>query len=214
MLLVWLFVLGSLFGSFANVVIYRLPRRRSLLWPPSYCPRCKHPIRWRDNVPIIGWMLLGGKCRDCGVLISSQYVLVETIFGILLATIGWLEGVEGRVNLPVRLEDVPPSLWFFVAYHMLLIGTLICAAVMQQEGAPISRSLLVFAGWWGLALPLLWSGMRPVPLGHVLPEVLRISSALLAIVEGVAGLVAGMMAGLLVWPATPQGRARATGRST
>jgi leader peptidase (prepilin peptidase) / N-methyltransferase len=211
LLLVWLFFLGSLLGSFANVVVYRLPRRRSLLWPPSHCPRCKHPIRWHDNIPIFGWMLLGGKCRDCGLAISSQYVFVETMFGILLATIGWLEGVEGRANLPVRQfllsDDIPSSQWVFVGYHVLLIGTLACAAMMQQDGKQISRSLLVFAGWWGLALPLVWGAVRPVPLGHVLPEMLRVSSAMLAIVEGAAGLITGILAGLLVWPATPQGRA-------
>jgi hypothetical protein len=84
---------------------------------------------------------------------------------------------------------------------------LISAALMQLDRKPIARSILVFAGWWGLALPLVWSAMRPVPLGQVLPEMLRISSAMLAIVEGAAGLVAGIVAGLLVWPATPQGRA-------
>ena len=143
LLLFALFVLGTLIGSFANVVVHRLPRRRSLLWPPSHCPRCKHAIRWRDNIPIIGWMLLDGKCRDCGQLISPQYVFVETMFGILLATIGWLEGVEGRANLPVRPflipGDSPPSDWYFVGYHMLLIGTLACAALMQRDRKPISR---------------------------------------------------------------------------
>jgi leader peptidase (prepilin peptidase) / N-methyltransferase len=213
LLLVGLFALGTLFGSFANVVIYRLPRRRSLLWPPSHCPRCKHAIRWRDNIPILGWMLLDGKCRDCGLAISSQYVFVETTFGILLATIGWLEGIEGRANLPIRPPklllpgDTPSSDWIFVAYHMLLIGTLVCAAVMQQDRKPISRALLVFSGWWGLALPLVWTAIRPVPLGLVLPEILRVSSAMLAVVEGAGGLSVGVLAGLLIWPAVPEGRA-------
>jgi leader peptidase (prepilin peptidase)/N-methyltransferase len=210
LLLAWLFALGTLIGSFANVVVHRLPRRRSLLWPPSHCPRCKHAIRWRDNIPIVGWMLLDGKCRDCGLPISPQYVFVETMFGILLATIGWLEGVEGRANLPVRnifARDLPQSDWFFVAYHMLLVGTLACAALMQQDRKPISRSLLVFSGWWGLALPLVWTAIRPVPLGMVLPELLRVSSAMLAVVEGAAGLLVGILVGLLIWPAMPEGRA-------
>ncbi len=212
LLLGWLFLLGTLFGSFANVLVHRLPRRRSLLWPPSYCPRCKHPIRWRDNIPIVGWMLLDGKCRDCGLPISAQYVFVETMFGILLATLGWLEGIEGQANLPVRdifLQpgDSPPSDWIFVAYHMLLVGTLACAALMQQGRKPISRSLLVFSGWWGLALPLVWSSIRPVPLGQVLPEMLRVSSAMAAVVEGAGGLAVGVLAGLLIWPAMPEGRA-------
>ncbi|HTU24322.1 MAG TPA: prepilin peptidase [Pirellulales bacterium] len=210
LLLGFLFVLGTLLGSFANVVVHRLPRRRSLFWPPSHCPRCKHAIRWRDNIPIVGWMLLNGKCRDCGLPISSQYVFVETLFGIVLATLGWLEGVEGRANLPARTSfsvDIPPSDWIFVAYHLLLVGTLVCAALMTQERKPISRPLLVFSGWWGLAVPLMWAAIRPVPLGKVLPELLSVSSAMLAGVEGAAGLLVGILIGLLIWPAMPEGRA-------
>ena len=90
---------------------------------------------------------------------------------------------------------------------MLLVGTLVCAALMQQGRKPISRSLLVFSGWWGLALPLVWTAIRPVPLGLVLPEMLHISSAMLAVVEGAAGLLVGILVGLLIWPAMPQGRA-------
>ena len=217
LLLAWLFVLGTLIGSFANVVVHRLPRRRSLLWPPSHCPRCKHAIRWRDNLPIVGWMLLDGKCRDCGLPISPQYVFVETMFGILLATIGWLEGVEGRANLPVRTfllpGDLPPSNWIFVAYHMLLVGTLACAALMQQDRKPISRSLLVFSGWWGLALPLVWTAIRPVPLGLVLPEMLRVSSAMLAVVEGAAGCWWGFSSACSSGRQCPQGAHRAIDRS-
>jgi hypothetical protein len=122
-----------------------------------------------------------------------------------------LEGVEGRANLPVRTfllhGDIPPSNWIYVAYHMLLVGTLACAALMQQDRKPVSRSLLVFSGWWGLALPLVWTAIRPVPLGLELPEMLRVSSAMLAVVEGAAGLLVGILVGLLIWPAMPQGRA-------
>ena len=96
LLLVWLFMLGSFFGSFANVVIYRLPLGQSLLWPGSHCPTCNHPIRWHDNVPVFGWLMLNGRCRDCRAPISVRYPLVEALFGFLLATLGWLEVADAH----------------------------------------------------------------------------------------------------------------------
>jgi len=68
---------GACVGSFLNVFVYRVPRRKSLVYPPSHCPRCGHPIRWYDNVPVIGWFKLRGKCRDCHSPISVRYPCVE-----------------------------------------------------------------------------------------------------------------------------------------
>jgi leader peptidase (prepilin peptidase) / N-methyltransferase len=75
-------LLGLVVGSFLNVVIYRLPRKESLVRPASHCPSCGNPVRWHDNVPVLGWMMLRGKCRDCGQRISVRYPLVEAITGI------------------------------------------------------------------------------------------------------------------------------------
>ncbi len=71
------FVLGLLFGSFLNVCIARLPRGESIVAPRSRCPACGHPIRWFDNLPLLSWLLLRGRCRDCRSRISLQYPLVE-----------------------------------------------------------------------------------------------------------------------------------------
>lgn len=70
-------IAGLAIGSFLNVVIHRLPRGRSLVWPGSACPHCRAPIRWYDNVPVIGWVLLRGRCRDCKAPISVRYPIVE-----------------------------------------------------------------------------------------------------------------------------------------
>jgi len=70
-------VVGATLGSFMNVVVYRLPRRMSLSRPASRCPKCEHPIRWHDNVPVFGWLMLRGRCRDCGNPIAARYPLVE-----------------------------------------------------------------------------------------------------------------------------------------
>jgi leader peptidase (prepilin peptidase)/N-methyltransferase len=74
---------GLAMGSFLNVCILRLPHDRSLVRPPSTCPRCGTRIAWRDNIPVISWLLLRGKCRACGAPISVQYPLIEAAVGIL-----------------------------------------------------------------------------------------------------------------------------------
>ena len=71
------FLLGLLFGSFLNVSIARLPHGGSVVAPRSRCPSCGHPIRWFDNIPLLSWLLLRGRCRDCHTRISLQYPLVE-----------------------------------------------------------------------------------------------------------------------------------------
>lgn len=84
-----LFAMGALVGSFLNVVVYRMPLGMSLVSPPSSCPSCGAGIAARDNVPILGWLLLGGKCRRCGLPISVRYPLVEFITAVLWALEGW-----------------------------------------------------------------------------------------------------------------------------
>jgi len=72
-------VLGACIGSFLNVCIYRLPRRESLLWPGSRCTSCGHSLSWYENLPVIGWMALGGRCRHCRARVSWMYPAVEII---------------------------------------------------------------------------------------------------------------------------------------
>ncbi|MBF0499123.1 MAG: prepilin peptidase [Candidatus Riflebacteria bacterium] len=80
------FVFGTLLGSFSNVVILRMSVGRSVIFPPSECPSCRHRLSPFDLIPIFGWILLRGKCRYCGVFISPQYPMVELVAGVILAT--------------------------------------------------------------------------------------------------------------------------------
>ena len=82
-------VLGALWGSFFNVAIHRLGLYESVVRPRSRCPRCSSPIAARDNVPIVGWMLLGGKCRSCGLPISVRYPLIEAGSAALALAVYW-----------------------------------------------------------------------------------------------------------------------------
>lgn len=85
--LVLAFVIGAIFGSFANVLIHRLPLGESIVAPPSHCPACRTPIAPWDNVPILSFLLLGGRCRACRAPISVRYVLVEILMGALAVAV-------------------------------------------------------------------------------------------------------------------------------
>ena len=77
------FVFGMVVGSFLNVCICRMPKDESIVSPPSHCPHCSYQIRWYDNIPVVSYLLLRGKCRGCGARISIQYPLVELLNGVL-----------------------------------------------------------------------------------------------------------------------------------
>lgn len=89
-----LLLAGSCVGSFINVVVWRLPRGESVVWPGSHCPHCGHPVRWHDNIPIFGWLALRGRCRDCSQPVSARYPLVEVLTAGLWLTAAWAIGLN------------------------------------------------------------------------------------------------------------------------
>jgi leader peptidase (prepilin peptidase)/N-methyltransferase len=109
-------VLGLVVGSFLNVVVYRVPRHESLLRPSSHCPRCDVAIRWYDNVPVLSWGLLRGRCRACKDRISVRYPLVEASTGASFGLAAWRYGVSWSLLLA----------WFVVA-------VLICLALIDLD---------------------------------------------------------------------------------
>jgi len=82
-LYIFVFLFGAVVGSFLNVCIYRLPEGKSVVFPPSSCPRCQTQIRWFDNVPVLSWLILRGRCRFCSEPIAWRYPLVEALNGLL-----------------------------------------------------------------------------------------------------------------------------------
>ncbi len=102
MVLLLLFVLGAVLGSFLNVVIHRLPRKESLVRPSSHCPHCGAPIQPRDNIPLLSFLILKGRCRHCGQSISWRYPVVELAAAVLLPVL-WL-------RYPMPLQFVPAAL--------------------------------------------------------------------------------------------------------
>tara|TARA_B100001013_G_scaffold248275_1_gene153963 strand:+ start:724 stop:1485 length:762 start_codon:yes stop_codon:yes gene_type:complete len=92
--LIFVVILGGLWGSFANVCIYRLPKGKGVVSGRSHCPKCKKEIVWQDNIPIISYLILKGKCRKCKRKISSQYPMVEMINILLFLIIYFLFGIS------------------------------------------------------------------------------------------------------------------------
>jgi leader peptidase (prepilin peptidase)/N-methyltransferase len=106
-------LLGLAIGSFLNVVIYRVPANLSVVSPPSRCPNCGTTIRNRHNVPVLGWLVLRGKCYDCKTPISPRYPIVELLTGLLFAVMTW------RL-LDLDLPEAIPAYLYFVAIGVAL----------------------------------------------------------------------------------------------
>lgn len=126
-------VLGLLIGSFLNVVVWRVPRGESVAHPPSACPSCGHRIRSRDNVPVVSWLLLRGRCRDCGALIAKRYPLVEAGTAVLFGLTAWFTGASWTL----------PALLYLVAIAVAL--TLIDLDVFRLPDAIVLPSYVVGA---------------------------------------------------------------------
>jgi leader peptidase (prepilin peptidase)/N-methyltransferase len=93
---IFLFVVGAAVGSFLNVIIYRLPEDKSIILPASHCPTCSHAIRFYDNIPLISYLFLKGRCRNCSESISLRYPLVEMLTAILSLMVYWKFGLSAQ----------------------------------------------------------------------------------------------------------------------
>ena len=115
LLTVFIFTLGACVGSFLNVVVWRLPHGKSLSSPPSHCPKCGHSIRAYDNIPMVSWLLLRGRCRDCQAPISMRYPIVELSTALLFLAVWW------RVNAIGLPYSVLPG-WFFLSAALFAVA--------------------------------------------------------------------------------------------
>ncbi|HEV8247421.1 MAG TPA: prepilin peptidase, partial [Polyangiaceae bacterium] len=146
-------LLGLVLGSFLNVVIYRLPRGESIAFPGSHCTACASPIRARDNVPLLGWLLLRGRARCCGAKISPRYPLVELLGGLA----AW--AVMDRLVLGLPGEtSVARALFLFSLYLALVLG-LIALALIDIEYMILPDEITLP----GIALGLITAYFRPGP---------------------------------------------------
>ena len=100
-------IFGAVIGSFLNVCIYRLPIGRSIVWPASACPSCGRELAWYENVPIISWLVLRGRCRTCCERISVRYPIIELLTAVMCATAFWYwadTALRVAIHLRVRAD--------------------------------------------------------------------------------------------------------------
>src|SRR5215469_11458662 len=114
------FVLGCMVGSFLNVCIYRMPAGMSIIMPPSHCPHCKYSIPWYLNVPLVTWLVLRGRCKNCGAPISARYFLVELLTGVSFLC-SWLK-FGSHVH---PLSSIPLALVYAIFLAGLIVATFI-----------------------------------------------------------------------------------------
>ncbi len=148
-LVLMLFILGSAIGSFLNVVIYRVPKKMSIVRPGSHCFSCKKKIRFSDNIPILGYFLLKGKCRSCGEPFPSRYAFVELITGILTVVVYLIFGLNESFIVYLFLTYLLIAITFVDIDHLIIPNGFVL----------IGLSILtvgLFLGWipieWGDAL--------------------------------------------------------------
>ena len=161
-------VLGLLIGSFSNVLIWRLPRRESINFPPSHCPTCDHSLAALDLVPVLSWAALGGKCRSCKSPISVRYPIVELITGAAYALL----------SVVFPFSQVGPGLIGLC----LLFTLLLVASVIDQETYTIPDEIslpgaalgLLFGLLQALSIQLDGEGLIPSSLLQVLPYLVTI----------------------------------------
>lgn len=156
-----LLIVGLCIGSFLNVVIYRIPitllnaneKVFNIAWPPSHCTHCRNNILKRDNIPVISWFILRGRCRFCGSVISSRYPIIEIITGLCFSIIGLYLIVILRQEL------------FTVLTVLFLFSVLLCLSVIDFDHLLLPDSLVYTLLWTGLLIASF--EMSPVNLHDV-----------------------------------------------
>jgi leader peptidase (prepilin peptidase)/N-methyltransferase len=166
----WLGFTGACIGSFLNVVAYRWPLGMSVVWRSSHCPKCDSSIRARDNVPVLGWLMLRGKCRDCGAPISPRYAIVEAVVGIIFFVLAYVELFSGGRGLSENRGAAQivwnpdwPIIGLYV-FHCLLASVAVTLVLMRLDKNISQLRLLLSL----IGVVFLW------PLWHVIVRFVQV----------------------------------------
>jgi leader peptidase (prepilin peptidase) / N-methyltransferase len=210
--------LGLILGSFLNVVSYRLPRGESLARPASRCPGCDTPIKPYDNVPVLSWLLLRGRCRSCGEPIAWRYPLVELATAVLLAltvvVVGphedvWLGLAFVLLLVPVTVIDIDLRI---IPNRLTIAGTVVALAILALTSpADIPEHLIAAAAAGGFLLVAAVAYPAGMGMGDV--KLAFVMGLFLGREVGVA-MLAGLLAGSIVGIAIMARKGAAEGRKT
>ncbi len=142
------FTLGAAIGSFLNVIVYRLPAGLSIIHPPSRCPHCLHKLGKRENVPVLGWLLLKGRCRHCQAPISARYPIVEASTGLLFLLVFW--------TFAFSLQTL--GYWVFLSWLLALslidLDTMTLPNVLTKSGLVVGLAFQVALGLLSASEPI------------------------------------------------------------
>lgn len=211
-----LLVIGGNLGSFLNVVVHRLPRGESIVHGGSHCPSCGSAIRWHDNVPVLGWLQLGGRCRDCGAMIAARYPLVEAVGAVVIGGVTAVELLSGGRTLPGAAFGVvrsgadnlllrPDPLLIAVAVlHGWLLFNLLLGAAVETDGRVVPARWSRMALGITLGIVVGWNALLPVGIGIDQPAWMS-RGAGRGLAVAACGLACGACLGVSSTPAGRQG---------
>jgi leader peptidase (prepilin peptidase)/N-methyltransferase len=206
-------VVGLLIGSFLNVVVHRVPAGLSVIEPPSACPGCGHVVRARDNVPVLSWLLLRGRCRDCRAPIPVRYPLVEAGTAVAFAATAWRVGDDPVVLLAalvmvgagiglavIDIEHQRLPLAITRVMTVLVVLVVVAGSATGVSDVDWTAVAVSMASWTGLyALLHYGSGKRAMGFGDVaLAPVLGLVLGLVGWPASLVGLFAGFVLGAVV----------------
>jgi leader peptidase (prepilin peptidase) / N-methyltransferase len=196
-------LLGLIAGSFLNVVIHRAPLRQSVVWPASHCPACGEPIEPRDNVPLLSYVLLRGRCRNCKARISARYPMVEALTGVLFAGAAYEFGLGLELLSALALVLTLVALAGTDLEHRLLPNAIVGPAALVGFTLSVLESperwwiylvsaLAIAGGLFALALAYPGGmGMGDVKMGGMLGAFLGPYAALAVFVGALCGAITG-----------------------
>lgn len=141
---IFIFFLGAVIGSFLNVCIYRIPLGESIMFPPSFCPECKNKIKSYDNIPIVGYLLLSGRCRSCNVSISPQEPFIEALSGFFAVLVFYKFGATTDALLYFLFISVLIIIAFIDLRHQIIPDELTLSGIIVGLGSSFFLKDLTF----------------------------------------------------------------------
>ncbi|MDQ1475654.1 MAG: leader peptidase (prepilin peptidase) / N-methyltransferase [Actinomycetota bacterium] len=204
-------IYGLVIGSFLNVVIWRVPRKESIVTPPSHCPRCDAKIANRDNIPLVSWLVLRGRCRNCGTSISARYPLIEILTALLFAAVGarfahsWalpaflvLAGALVALSIIDLEHFVLPNRIIYPVDGALLV-LLAAASALEHDWGAFGRALAGGAAAFAVFFVIHLVSPRGMGFGDVrLSFLLGLALGWLGWGEVAGGLFAGFLYGAVI----------------
>ncbi len=162
--LLWFTTLGACFGSLLNVFVYRLPLGKSMVRPPSSCPQCSREIAWYDNIPVISWLVLRGRCRWCQTAISIRYPLVEAVVSLEWTVVFFWLIVRMRARQHHDWADAVRAVWELASPRMvheslglaLLLYWLTGVALFVIDRKGLPRAWTIYGVATGIVWTLVW----------------------------------------------------------